>query len=142
VRPATLPQGGREKAYRPLPHRERRKALLAAVAAWHRGDWFETHELLEPAWMGAADPVERDLYQGLIKLAAAYVHRARGNAVGMAKNLAGADERLGRVARERAVVEGVDVRALLAAVRGRLPAQGRPADVAVEPPVVTLSQEG
>ena len=47
--------------------------------------------------MGTDQPVERDLYQGLIKLAAAYVHDARGNPAGIAKNLAGARQRLGAV---------------------------------------------
>ena len=44
--------------------------------------------------MGAADPVERDYHQGLIKLAAAYVHLVRGNPLGMTKNLRGARDRL------------------------------------------------
>lgn len=44
--------------------------------------------------MGAADPIERDYHQGLIKLAAAYVHAVRGNPLGMTKNLRGARDRL------------------------------------------------
>jgi hypothetical protein len=55
---------------------------------------------MEPAWMGSPDPAERDLDQGLIKLAAAYVHADRGNALGMRKNLAGARRRLAAVAGE------------------------------------------
>ena len=47
--------------------------------AYDRGDFFEAHELLEPAWMGTDDPGERAFFQGLIKLAAAYVHDVRGN---------------------------------------------------------------
>jgi hypothetical protein len=92
--PATILQGGRPKAYRPLPDRSRLKALRSGLAAYRRGDFFEAHELLEPAWMGAADPVERDYHQGLIKLAAAYVHAVRGNPLGMTKNLRGARARL------------------------------------------------
>jgi hypothetical protein len=87
-------QGGRAKAYRPLPESARLKALRSGLAAYRRGDFFEAHELLEPAWMGASDPVERDYHQGLIKLAAAYVHAVRGNPLGMTKNLRGARERL------------------------------------------------
>jgi predicted metal-dependent hydrolase len=87
-------QGGRAKAYRPLPSSARLKALRSGLAAYRRGDFFEAHELLEPAWMGASDPVERDYHQGLIKLAAAYVHAVRGNPLGMTKNLRGARERL------------------------------------------------
>jgi hypothetical protein len=92
--PATILQGGRAKAYRPMPDEARLKALRAGLAAYRRGDFFEAHELLEPAWMGASDPVERDHHQGLIKLAAAYVHAVRGNPLGMTKNLRGARERL------------------------------------------------
>jgi hypothetical protein len=87
-------QGGRAKAYRPLPESTRLKALRAGLAAYRRGDFFEAHELLEPAWMGTSDPLERDYHQGLIKLAAAYVHAVRGNPLGMTKNLRGARERL------------------------------------------------
>lgn len=91
-------QGGRAKAYRPLPVDERRAAYAAALVAYERGDFFEAHELLEPAWMGTDDPAERDLHQGLIKLAAAFVHGARGNPLGIARNLVGARERLAAAA--------------------------------------------
>jgi hypothetical protein len=85
---------GRAKAYRPLPVPERAAALSSGLAAYERGDFFEAHEDLEPAWMGASDPAERSLLQGLIKLAAAYVHDARGNPAGVVKNLRGARARL------------------------------------------------
>ena len=78
-RPGTVLQGGRLKAYRPIPAADRRRAFEAGVAAYDRGDFFEAHELLEPAWMGTDEPAERDLLQGLIKLAAAFVHGVRGN---------------------------------------------------------------
>jgi hypothetical protein len=121
-RAATVRQGDREKAYRPLPAVTRREALEAALAAYGRDDWFEAHELLEPAWMGTADGAERDLYQGLIKLAAAYVHGARGNTAGRAKNLAGAAVRLRRAAAVRSPIEGIDVTRLVADVDARLAA--------------------
>ena len=92
--PARILQAGRLKTYRPLPAAERAAAVAAALDAWERGDWFETHELLEPAWMGTDDLAERLLYQGLIKLAAAFVHRARGNRAGVRTNLVGARDRL------------------------------------------------
>lgn len=92
--PGTIVQRGRAKAYRPLPPERRRAILAEGLAAYDRGDFFLAHEVLEPAWMGAADPAERDLYQGLIKLAAAFVHAARGNPAGVHKNLLGARERL------------------------------------------------
>ena len=129
------------KAYRPLPAADRRSALFAALAAWDRDDWFETHELLEPAWMGTDDPLERELYQGLIKLAAGYVHRARGNAVGLARNLAGADIRLRRVAAHHDVLLGIPVRRLVADIAQRLPADGTPADLTVGPPALSPPEE-
>ncbi len=95
---ATVLDQGRQKAYRPLPDNQRRSALVAFLAAYARGDWFLAHELLEPAWMGTADPTERALHSGLIKLAAAGVHATRGNAAGVAKNLTGARLRLAGVA--------------------------------------------
>jgi hypothetical protein len=75
-------------------------AGLDAIAA---GEYFEAHELLEPAWMGTRDPVERDLYQGLIKLAAAGVHAWRRNPQGVRKNLEGARLRLAAVASDPAL---------------------------------------
>ena len=117
--PATVLQGGRPKAYRPLPPIERRMAFEAGVAAYARGDFFEAHELLEPAWMGSPDEAEREFLQGLIKLAAAYVHSVRGNPLGMAKNLRGARSRLAAAGPYPAEI---DVAALLAAIDERLAA--------------------
>ncbi len=92
--PQTIDQGGRRKAYRPLLEPQRRAALQAGLDAYEGGDFFLAHELLEPAWMGAEDIAERELLQGLIKLAAAFVHGARSNPAGMVKNLRGARDRL------------------------------------------------
>jgi Domain of unknown function (DUF309) len=123
----TVVQGGRAKAYRPLAEADRRAAFLAGVAAYERGDFFEAHELLEPAWMGTDDPLERDLHQGLIKLAAGYVHAVRGNPEGMRKNLRGARERLEAVVAVGTPAIGslpgrgpLDVAAVVAAIDVRL----------------------
>lgn len=118
--PATIIQGGRRKAYRPLPPTARRAALDEGLAAYGRGEWFEAHELLEPAWMGTADLPERELYQALIKLAAAHVHRQRGNALGMAKNLTGARSRLAAAIEGGVDDQGLDLGALLAAIDDRM----------------------
>ncbi len=111
-RPGTILQRGRAKAYRPLPAARRREILDAGLAAYGRGDFFLAHELLEPAWMGASDPAERDLYQGLIKLAAAFVHEVRGNPIGRLKNLRGARERLADGV-EAGTALGIDVSTLV-----------------------------
>jgi hypothetical protein len=113
-------QGGRAKAYRPLPPEARAAAFEAGLAAYRRGDFFEAHELLEPAWMGTADPVERDLDQGLIKLAAAYVHAVRGNAAGITTNLRGARQRLSAAAALDPAAGGLDLRAIVAQIDERL----------------------
>jgi hypothetical protein len=136
-RPGTVLQGGRAKAYRPLTMEVRAEAARAGLAAYERGDFFEAHELLEPAWMGSADPAERELVQGLIKLAAAFVHAARGNPLGIAKNLRGAQARLAehlRLERSGPLPEplaDLDVARLLFAIDRLL---SEPLTVTVEPP--------
>ena len=117
---STVLQGDRKKAYRPIGRGERRAAFEAGLAAYERDDWFLAHEILEPAWMGTADVPERDLYQGLIKLAAAHVHWIRGNPSGMAKNLAGARSRLSAALVGGADAGDVDLPALVALVDDRL----------------------
>jgi predicted metal-dependent hydrolase len=77
-----------------MPAAERRAALEAGLAAYAAGDFFLAHELLEPPWMGTRDLPERELIQGVIKLAAAFVHGARSNPAGIEKNLRGARERI------------------------------------------------
>lgn len=113
---------GRRKAYRPLPAATRIAAVVAGLEAYEAGDYFEAHELMEPAWMGTDDPAERALIQGLIKVAAADVHAVRGNPAGVRRNLEGARDRL------RSGVSGsitgieVEVSALIAAIEMRLAA--------------------
>jgi len=118
--PARIVEGGRAKAYRPLPLPERRAAIRAGLAAYRRGDYFLAHELLEPAWLGSPDRVERDLLSGLIKLAAAYVHAVRGNPTGVLKNLRGARDRLERGTGAAGATIPVDVAALVAAIDLRI----------------------
>jgi predicted metal-dependent hydrolase len=127
---STVIQGGRAKAYRPMAAADRRAALANGLEAYDRGDAFLAHELLEPPWMGARDLAERELLQGLIKVAAAFVHAARGNAAGVAKNLRGARERLAN-AGEAGGRLGIDVAPLLQAIDARL---GQTIDVS-DPPI-------
>jgi predicted metal-dependent hydrolase len=135
--PATIVQGGRAKAYRPLAIDARSAAVRAGLAAYARGDCFEAHELLEPAWMGSSDIGERDLVQGLIKVAAAYVHQARGNPLGVDKNLRGARARLDAArSHDQAIADlaAIDVDALVAAIDDRL---GRPGGLADPAPAIS-----
>jgi predicted metal-dependent hydrolase len=130
-RPGRIRQGDRDKAYRPLPLATRRDAFEAGLAAYARGDFFLAHEDLEPAWMGSDDLDERALHQGLIKLAAAYVHAVRGNPAGIAKNLAGARRHLATVT-FAADAWGIDVLPLVAEIDARL---SDPTLAAVPPPI-------
>jgi hypothetical protein len=140
ARPATVMQGGRAKAHRPLPAGDRRAAFTAALDAYDRTDFFLAHELLEPAWMGTDDLGERELYQGLIKLAAAFVHGARGNSLGIAKNLAGARDHLAAAGLDGAADGLIDLDDLLAAIDDRLGRlRGEAAAGTIEPPVVRRS---
>ena len=119
-RDGTVLQGGRWKAYRPLPPEERQAAFAAGLAAYDAGEYFEAHELLEPAWMGTDDLPERAFHQGLIKLAAAHVHLQRGNLPGFAKNLTGARSRLADALAGGVDDAGIDLPALLDAIDDRL----------------------
>jgi uncharacterized protein len=132
-------QGDRLKAYRPLPPDERAAALEAALEAYGRGDFFEAHELLEPAWMGTDDAGERALHQGLIKLAAGYVHAVRGNPQGLAKNLLGARRHLS-AAGDAGIAQRIAVTELLEAIDGRLAAlEHGQVPSAIHPPAIHRS---
>ena len=111
---------GRAKAYRPLPADARIAAVRAGLEAYAAGDYFEAHELMEPAWMGTADLAERYLIQGLIKVAAADVHAVRGNPAGVRRNLEGARDRLRSGATGSITGVELDVVGLLAAIDERL----------------------
>ena len=120
-RRTVLDADGRAKAYRPVAAAERSAAVVAGLRAYAEGDFFEAHELMEPAWMGTDDPAERELIQGLIKLAAADVHGVRGNPRGVARNLEGARDRLRRVPDGDAIGGvRVDLPGLLEAIDRRL----------------------
>jgi predicted metal-dependent hydrolase len=74
-----------------------------------RGEFFAAHEELELAWR-AAQPEERDFYQGLVHVAVAWYQAGRGNRVGCERQLEKAARRLGPYAPRH---EGVDVASVL-----------------------------
>ena len=128
-RSVVVGRDGRAKAYRPLPDADRVTALANGLAAYERGDYFEAHEDLEPAWMATDDRAERALLQGLIKVAAAYVHDVRGNPAGIGRNLEGARALLVEAAEDGPAenIARLDIDALVEAIDLRL------ADLAAHP---------
>jgi predicted metal-dependent hydrolase len=78
-----------------------------------RGEYFAAHEALEDAWR-AAEPPERDFFQGLVHVAVAWYQAGRANRVGCERQLDKAARRLSPYA---PVHRGVDVDDLLAQVR-------------------------
>jgi predicted metal-dependent hydrolase/ADP-ribose pyrophosphatase YjhB (NUDIX family) len=76
------------------------------------GEYFEAHESLEDAWR-AAEPAEKDFFQGLVHVTVAWYHAGRGNRPGCERQLAKAARRLGPFAPEH---RGVDVAFLLQSV--------------------------
>ncbi len=133
-RSVVVGRDGRAKAFRPLSAGKRANALTAGLAAYERGDFFDAHEELEPAWMGTDDPAERALLQGLIKVAAAYVHDVRGNPLGIARNLEGARALLVEAATDGPAVNvaRIEIGELIAAIDLRL------ADLIAHPDQPTL----
>jgi predicted metal-dependent hydrolase len=78
-----------------------------------RGEFFAAHEELEDAWR-AAEPGERDFFQGLVHVAVAWYQAGRGNRVGCERQLEKAARRLGPYAPGH---EGIDVASVLEQVR-------------------------
>jgi uncharacterized protein len=74
--------------------------------------YFEAHEALEDAWR-AADPDEKDFFQGLVHVTVAWYQAGRGNRVGCERQLAKAERRLRAFAPSH---RGVDVNVVLAQV--------------------------
>jgi uncharacterized protein len=73
------------------------------------GEYFAAHEALEDAWR-AAEPGEKDFFQGRVHVVVAWYQAGRGNETGCRRQLEKAARRLGRFAPEH---RGVDVAALL-----------------------------
>jgi len=73
------------------------------------GEYFAAHEALEDAWR-AAQPEEKDFFQGLVHVVVAWYQAGRGNEVGCSRQLEKAARRLGPFS---PVHRGVDVAALL-----------------------------
>ena len=73
------------------------------------GEYFAAHEALEDAWR-AAEPAEKDFFQGLVHVVVAWYQAGRGNEVGCSRQLEKAARRLGPFAPAH---RGVDVASVL-----------------------------
>lgn len=86
----------------PLP-----AAYAAFLERFARGEFWQAHEVLEPAWRENRSA----FYKGLILLASAFVHAGRGNVHGVGAQLGKAARELAPYAPEYL---GLDVSALVA----------------------------
>jgi predicted metal-dependent hydrolase len=82
------------------------------------GQGFDAHELFEELWR-AAEPAERDLYQGLVHVAVATYQDTRGNEVGRTRQL---EKALRRLAPYTPAYEGIPIEWLLEWCRASLAA--------------------
>lgn len=85
------------------------EALELGKGLWNQQRFFEAHECLEAVWH-ASPSVDRDLWQGVIQVAVAEVHRQRGNPSGAATLCRRAETRLRAYPEQH---RGIDVAAAL-----------------------------
>lgn len=115
-------------------------ALLRGVILFNAGLYFECHEYLEEVWRHRSPPDDRDFYQGIIQVAAAFYHFEKGNQFGARRSL---EKALPRLERYRPAHLDIDVEALLVALRPwqerfRTPEPGRPIAPPDRPRIVHL----
>jgi predicted metal-dependent hydrolase len=84
--------------------------LRKGIEEFNSGRFFEAHETLEEIWLPSPQPL-RDFYQGIIQIAAAFVHFQRGERPGAERLLRRGLAKLDAFAPE---FMGVDVGKLIA----------------------------
>ena len=92
----------------PLP-----QPYIECIRRYNAGRHWHAHEVLEDLWRATADPERRLFFQGVIQLAAAFVHAERGNMRGVRRLLAKAGAKLAAVP---SPCLGLDLEALLEAM--------------------------
>jgi uncharacterized protein len=70
-------------------------AALEGLKLFNTRHFFEAHEQLETAWRAEPGPI-RELYQGILQAAVAYLHIERGNFDGALKLSARSQEKLSK----------------------------------------------
>jgi len=71
-------------------------AYLRCLELFNSGQYWLAHEALEGLWRRTEDLTRRMFYQGIIQLAAAFVHIERGNMAGGSSLLRKASDKLAR----------------------------------------------
>jgi len=117
---------------------ERARLLREGVARFNRGEFFAAHESWEEIWRSTT-PEPRDLFQGLVQVAAALHHFARRNRPDVARRVLGKARR--RLEPFAPSTLGVDVGALLKAIRLWELWLGAPAGAAPPFPAIELRDD-
>jgi predicted metal-dependent hydrolase len=94
-------------------------AFKRGLEAIRTGRYFAAHEELEEAWR-AAQPEERDFFQGLVHVAVAWYQAGRGRPVATARQLEKAARRLAPFAPAHRSVDVAHVLAQVEAAQARV----------------------
>lgn len=105
-----LPKDEREHY---LERLEPPELLQLGVNLFNAGHFWHSHEAWEEAWVPSEQPV-RSFYQGLIQVAAAFVHLTRNEYPGTVKLL---EEGLSKLVSYRPDYLGIDVEGLISEAR-------------------------
>jgi len=101
-----------ERELHPVLTPERRHQLVEeGIALFHRGEYFAAHEAWEEVWRSTT-PEPRDLFQGLVQLAAAFHHLRQRKRPDIARRVLGKARR--RLAAVAPTADDLQVTALLA----------------------------
>ena len=89
---------------------------LECIRLYNAGRHWHAHEALEDLWRATADPERRLFYQGVIQLAAAFVHAERGNMRGVQRLLAKSRAKLAAVPSPYLALDVAELLVAMAAV--------------------------
>src|SRR4051812_49646037 len=87
--------------------------LRAGIELYNGGSYFEAHEAWEEVWLDAENS-EREFYQGLIQITAAFVHVTRNEYPGSVRLL---DAGISKLARYGMRKEGIELAAFVDGAR-------------------------
>jgi predicted metal-dependent hydrolase len=87
--------------------------MALGISLYNGGSFFEAHEAWEEVWL-EAETAEREFYQGLIQITAAFVHVTRNEYPGSVRLL---DAGIAKLARYGERKEGIELRAFVEGAR-------------------------